>query len=329
MHHTFPRPKVLVSRCLGFAACRYDGQQLHAGVIDLLREYVDFVDLCPEMEAGLGVPRPPIRLCQEDGQVEVWQQARGQAVTKDLMMAAQNLIQDIEGFDGAILKGRSPSCGLYDAKVYQGGEQPQFLRWDSGVFGAMVQERLGHKAVEDEQRLTNLILREHFLIKLYVWARFRAIATCPGMGDLVAFQATHKLLFLACNQSRYRICGAIVANHPRYPVMEVFRRYEQQLRQILHRPIRRLSMVNTLYHAYGWIAERLSPPEKEYIVNTIEEYRDERIPLPAVTRLLEAQAIRFENRYLLSQVLLCPFPPALADLSDSGKGREIRCGEIR
>lgn len=326
MKHHFPRPRVLVSRCLGFAACRYDGQQLHAGVIDRLREHVDFVDLCPEMEAGLGVPRPPIRLCREDGKVEVWQQARGRTVTMDLMQAAQKLIQDIEGFDGAILKGRSPSCGLYDVKVYQGIEQPQFLRWDSGVFGAMVQERLGHKAVEDEQRLTNLILREHFLIKLYVWARFRAIATRPdrpGMGDLVAFHAAHKLLFLACNQSRYRICGAIVANQPRYPVIEVFRRYEQELRQLLHRPIRRRSMVNALYHAYGWIAERLSLPEKEYIVNTIEEYRDERIPLPAVTRLLEAQAIRFENRYLISQVLLRPFPPQLADLSDSGKGREI------
>lgn len=82
-------------------------------------------------------------------------------------------------------------------------------------------------------------------------------------------------------------------------------------------------MVNTLYHAYGWITEHLSNEEKHYIINTIEEYRDERIPLQGVTRLIEAQAIRFKRDYLLGQVILRPFPAELSDLSDSGRGREV------
>lgn len=59
MKQQFPRPKILVSRCLGFAACRYDGQQLRSRIIDLLREHVDFVAVCPEVEAGLGFHAPP------------------------------------------------------------------------------------------------------------------------------------------------------------------------------------------------------------------------------------------------------------------------------
>ncbi len=51
-------------------------------------------------------------------------------------------------------------------------------------------------------RLTNLRLREHFLVKLFTLARFRAIAKQPEMGRLVAFHAGHKLLLLAYNQSR-------------------------------------------------------------------------------------------------------------------------------
>lgn len=269
------------------------------------------------------MPRPPIRLCEENGRIEVWQRATSRTVTTALREAAHRLLQDVDRYDGAILKGRSPSCGLHDVKIYRGIEQPQFLRRDSGVFGSLVTTHLGHKAVEDEQRLTNFILREHFLIKLYVWARFRALAAQPRMGDLVAFHAAHKLLFLACNQSRFRVCGAIVANHGRYPADEVCRCYEQELRHILSRPFRRSSMVNTLHHAYGWIAERLSPGEKEYIVDCIEEYRDERIPLQAVTRLIELQAVRFHHEYLLGQVLLRPYPQELVDLSDSGKGRDI------
>ena len=58
--------------------------------------------------------------------------------------------------------------------------------------------------------------------------------------------------------------------------------------------------------------------------DTIEEYRDERLPLQAVTRLLEAHAIRFGQAYLQSQVFLRPYPRALAGLHDSGRGREVR-----
>lgn len=324
MNNKFPRPKLLVSRCLGFAACRYDGQQLSAAIIELLRDHVDFMDHCPEMEAGLGVPRAPIRLCRQEERLEVWQQAHARLVTSDLEKAAHRLSSTIADCDGAILKAKSPSCGLRDAKIYQGIENPHFLQWGSGIFGSMVLTKLGHKAVEDEQRLTNLALREHFLIKLYVWARFRTMEAKPQMKELVTFHAEHKLLFLAYNQSRFRLCGKIVANHERVAVTEVFHRYQKELRQILNRPFQRQAMVNTLYHAFGWISKQLTSPEREYIINTMEEYRDERIPLQAVTRLIEAQALRFEQKYLLDQVLLRPFPAPLSDLSDTGKGREMR-----
>ncbi len=324
MKSSFPRPRVLVSRCLGFAPCRYDGAQLSSMVVKLLQDHVDFIDVCPEMEAGLGVPRPPIRLCLEGDKVEVWQPAESRTVTTALHEAAIRQVGQLPACDGAILKSRSPSCGLYDAKVYRGIEKPQFLRWESGVFGTLVLERLGQKAVDDEQRLTNIILREHFLIKLYVWTRFRNIAAHPKMGELVNFHASHKLLFLAYNQSRFRRCGKITANHEQLPASEVFQLYAEEMTRILARPFRRQAMVNTLYHAYGWIAKKMSNEEKQYIINTFEEYRDERIPLQAATRLLEAQAIRFKQKYLLSQILLQPFPPKLSDLSDSGSGREVQ-----
>lgn len=323
MKEQFPRPKILVSRCLGFAACRYDGQQLRSRIIDLLRDHVDFVDVCPEVEAGLGVPRSPIRLCQENETLEIWQQAHARTVTAELQEAATSLASHLAGCDGAVLKAKSPSCALRDAKVYQGIEHPQFLRWDSGIFASLVLREIGEKAVEDEQRLTNLILREHFLVKLYAWARFRTIAAKPRMGNLVTFHSGHKLLFLAYNQSRFRICGKIVANHEHLPADEVFQLYEKEMGQLLKHPFRRQSMVNTLYHAFGWTAKNMPSAEKEYTINTIEEYRDERIPLQAVTRLIEAQAIRFSQKNLLGQVLLRPFPSQLSDLSDSGNGREM------
>jgi uncharacterized protein YbgA (DUF1722 family) len=226
--------------------------------------------------------------------------------------------------DGAILKSKSPSCGLLDTKIYRGIDNPMFLRKGAGVFGQAVLELHPDRAVEDEMRLTNLSLREHFLVKLFTLARFRAIAEQPDMGRLVAFHAGHKLLLLAYNQSRFRLAGRIAANHERLPAAEVFARYGEELDRILHAPLRIPAVINTLHHAFGWISEHLGPEEKRYLLDTIEEYRDERLPLQAVTRLLEAHAIRFGQAYLQSQVFLRPYPRALAGLHDSGRGREVR-----
>jgi uncharacterized protein YbgA (DUF1722 family)/uncharacterized protein YbbK (DUF523 family) len=324
MNETFPVPRVLASRCLGFAACRYDGQILKNGFIEQLQPFVQMIPVCPEADCGLGIPRAPIRLCQAEAGIVVHQPATGRDVTGQLGTTIAAILAAHPQIDGAILKSKSPSCGLFDTKIYHSIDKPQFLKKGGGVFGERVLHLFGDQAIEDEMRLTNISLRDHFLIKLFTLARFREISTHPEMGRLVDFHASHKLLFLAYNQSRFRLAGKIVANHPKLAATEVFRLYREELAHILHTPLRIPGVINTLYHAFGWISEHLGAEEKQYVINMIEEYRDERLPLPAVTRLLEAHAIRFGQRYLHSQIFLRPYPRALAGLSDSGRGREVR-----
>ncbi len=161
MPRSFPQPVVLVSRCLGFDFCRYDGQRLHAEIIDLLQGHVQFIDICPETAAGLGVPRAPIHLCMEDKAIEVWQPAESRTVTRQLEVAAADILPLFNDCDGAVLKSKSPSCGLHDAKVFRGRNQPQFLRRDSGMLGEKILAAAENRAVDDEMRLTNIVLREH------------------------------------------------------------------------------------------------------------------------------------------------------------------------
>ncbi len=323
MPRSFPQPVVLVSRCLGFDFCRYDGQRLNSEIVELLRGHVHFVDVCPEMSAGLGVPRSPIRLCMNDETVEVWQPAESRSVTQQLQTAVDAVLPLFERCDGAVLKSKSPSCGLRDAKMFRGRNQPQFHRWGSGVLAEKILSAAANRAVDDEMRLTNVVLREHFLIKLYASARFRKIEAARKMRDLISFHASYKFLFLAYNEKHFRQCGKIVANHERLSSEEVFALYRTEMALLLGRPFRREAMVNTLYHAYGLISHGLVSEEKKYIINTIEEYRDERIPLHAVTHLLEGQALRFGQRYILDQALLQPFPVELSLLTGSGKGRDV------
>ncbi len=323
MPRSFPQPIVLVSRCLGFDSCRYDGQQLHAEIVTLLQGHVQFIDVCPEMAAGLGVPRPPIWLCMNDASVEVWQPAASRTVTSQLKNGVTELLPLFKDCDGAVLKSKSPSCGLYDTKVFHSREQPQLLRLGSGLFAEKILQMAGHRAVADEMRLNNIVFREHFLIKLYVCARFRKISATLKIGDLVSFHASYKFLFLAYNETRFRQCGRIVANHRRLCNEEVFALYRDEMALLLKCPFSREAMGNALYHAYGLIAKKLAQEEKESLTNTIEEYRDERIPLQAVTRLLENQALRFRHQYLLDQALLQPFPQELFLRTDSDKGLKM------
>lgn len=323
MNTSFPVPRLLVSRCLGFAACRYDGQILKNPFIEQLQPHVEIVTVCPESDSGLGIPRPPIRLCQDGEQVIVYQPATGKDVTGQLQATIETFLDGLGQIDGAILKSKSPSCGLIDTKIYRGGTNQQFLKKAGGLFGEQVRERYPGLALDDEMRLTNFTLREHFLMKLFTLARFRQLYQQPDMGRLVEFHASHKLLLLAYNQSRFRLAGKIAANHDRLPAREVFFQYRQELLGILDGPQRIPAVINTLYHALGWISEHLGAEEKQYLINTIEEYRDERLPLQAVTRLIEAHAIRFGNRYLQGQFFLRPYPRALAGLSDSGHGRAV------
>ncbi len=62
MTGAFPEPIVVASQCLGFAAVRYNGVMLEDGFVRALHKHVRFVQVCPEVGIGLGVPRDPIRV---------------------------------------------------------------------------------------------------------------------------------------------------------------------------------------------------------------------------------------------------------------------------
>ena len=54
------KPKIVISKCLEFDACRYDGKQLTNKHIKNLKKYIDFIPICPEVEIGMGIPRDTI-----------------------------------------------------------------------------------------------------------------------------------------------------------------------------------------------------------------------------------------------------------------------------
>lgn len=126
--------KLLVSACLLGLPCRYDGASKgHPLLPDLLERHT-LVPVCPEQLGGLPTPRPP---AERRGERVVTQ--CGTDVTVQYRRGAQEALTLCRMFhcDAALLKERSPSCGL--GEIYDGSFSRHLVP-GNGVTAALLRE---------------------------------------------------------------------------------------------------------------------------------------------------------------------------------------------
>ena len=318
----FPRPVVVVSKCLGFEHCRYNGEMVDDPFVRRLREFIEFRPVCAEMEIGLGVPRDPIRVVLVQDEMRLVQPSSGKDFSAPMEAFCDQFISRISGADGFLLKARSPSCGTRDVKIYNETGNLMSAAQRQGFFGRAAMRRFGVAAVEDEGRLRNFLIRERFLTMLYTLARFRELATQPSMARLTGFHARHKLLLMTYSEVVMRQLGKIGANEEHRPVADVFRDYLALLPRAFAGPPKYTAAINVLMHALGYFGDGLSADEKSFFLDSLERYRSGKVPLSMPVGILRSWVVRFNEPYLAQQVLFQPYPEALMDIADSGKGRD-------
>ena len=115
-----------------------------------------------------------------------------------------------EGYQG-LFRLRKCSCSIKDA----------------GFFGGAVVNSFPELAIEDEGRLRNFNIREHFLTKLYALASFREMENEASVSDLIQFHTANKLLLAAHSQKESKILGNIVANRENLGFAEQARLYQK------------------------------------------------------------------------------------------------------
>ena len=321
---TLHRPLIVVSKCIEFDACRYNGQLIPDGFVRQIKSHVDFIPVCPEVEIGLGVPRDPIHIVSERGELTLIQPSTGKDLTLKMSRFAASFLDTLPEVDGFILKSRSPSCGIKDVKIHEPGEKGRVITAKSaGFFGGEVLNKFPHLAVEDEGRLTNYRIREHFLTRIFASARFRGVKHGNSMGDLVQYHTENKLLLMSYNQKELRVLGRIVANLTRKPFQEVICEYADHLWRALSQLARYNSNINVLQHAFGYFSKNLSSKEKSFFLDSLERYRAERVPLSVPINILKSWIVRFDETYLVQQTFFNPYPEELVTVLDSGKGRSF------
>ncbi|MCS6966438.1 MAG: DUF523 and DUF1722 domain-containing protein [Candidatus Kapabacteria bacterium] len=317
----FPRPRVLVSRCLEFDAVRYNGERIPDQIIRELMPHVEFVPVCPEVEVGMGVPRKPVRLVQVEHKIRMLQPETGQDWTEPMRAFAEGFLEALGPIDGFILKSRSPSCGLRDVRVYPASSGAPASQKSTGLFAQAVLEHFPDYPIEEEGRLTNLRIREHFLMRIFASALWRQYRARGRMRDIVAFHTQYKLLLLYYNQSALIRLGRLVANSEGLAPEVLFARYEREFRRALERLPRLGHAENVLLHAFGYVSEKLERAERAYFLEVLRRFRNRQLPLSVPLALLRSWVLRFDEPYLKTQRFFEPYAAELVMLYDSDKGR--------
>jgi uncharacterized protein YbgA (DUF1722 family)/uncharacterized protein YbbK (DUF523 family) len=310
----FLKPVVVVSKCITFEPVRWNGQIIASEFVDKLKPYVKFVPVCPEVEIGLGVPRDPIRIVLVNGEKKLLQPATGLDFTEKMESFSESFLNSLNEVDGFILKSGSPSSGFKNVKVYPSTEKVASIAKSPGFFGGAVIQKYPNFAIEDERRLLNLRIREHFLTKLFTLASFREVKKSGKIRDLVKFQSDNKYLLTAYNQTELRILGKLVANQEHKPFDETMTSYENHLHSAMSRTPSAGANINVLLKIMGYFSHQLSKDEKAFFLNSVDNYRAGRLPLSACLSVLKAWIVRFNQEYLSSQTVLEPYPEQLSEV---------------
>jgi len=328
LEHEFEKPRVVISKCIEFDHCRYNGDMIGNALVRRMNDSgtVEFLPVCMESEIGLGVPRDPVRIVQgRDGKKRLIQPTTARDVTDLAIQFSEGFMTSLEPIDGFLLKSRSPSCGIRDTKIYPKAENAAALTRESGIFGETALTHFPLLAIEDENRLRNIKLAEHFLTRLFSFSSWRKTEAEGRMGDIVEWHANNKLLLMMYNQREMRFLGNLVANHDGLGLKELKAKYGEKMHLALAKPPRCASSINVLHHCLGYVSDKLSKRERDFFLQQLEMYRDARIPLSVCLGIMDSWTIRFQEPYLLRQTFFKPFPDGLLEVgvTDSCDWRDL------
>lgn len=159
------KPRVGISSCLLGQAVRHDGRHTRDdALIADLEPHVEWVPVCPEIEIGLGTPRPPIQLQEIGGAVRLIMPSTRRDLTDVMREYAERRVEALAGLRlaGYVLKSRSPSCGLGSTPVVDSSAD----ELSSGVFAAVLSARLPGLPIEEETGLRDAAARDAFLNRI-------------------------------------------------------------------------------------------------------------------------------------------------------------------
>lgn len=304
------RPKLGVSACLLGERVRYDGgHRRDRWLVDVLGRHVEWVPVCPEMEIGLGVPRPTIELRRRGRGVRLVEPSSGRDLTTAMRTWADARLGALgsAGLDGFVLKARSPSCGMWGVAVRgpRGGE----TRNGRGRFAAALMAALPRLAIEEDEGLHDSGRRAAFCERIFASGRLRALwASRWRTDDLRAFHLQHIWQLAAYGGRRVQALTCLAAEAVDADRERVRVLYTHGFTAAMARPVTAATRLKWLRGAATALTEGRVARARAALRSLIDWYAAGDATLDAVRRALRRAAA---DTLFAAQTLLAPYPGRL------------------
>ena len=299
-----------ISTCLLGENVRYDGgHKRDRFIIETLGQFVEFVPVCPEVECGLPVPRESMHLAGDPQSPRLVTTRSKIDHTERMVHWARKRVGELEkeNLCGFVFKSNSPSSGMERVKIYN--EHGIAQKTGVGMFARAFMDHFPLIPVEEDGRLHDIRLRENFIELIFALKRWRELLDHhQSRGKLVAFHTQHKLLILSHSQKHSTILGKLVAEAKNIPAEQLYSQYQMFFMEALRLKTTIKKNINVLQHMMGYFKRQLSADEKQELLETIDQYRSEYIPLIVPVTLIKHYVRKYDQTYLQQQLYLNPHP---------------------
>ena len=306
--------KIGVSSCLLGEKVRWNGDHKQDRYVrNVLGNYFEYIPTCPEVDVGMGIPRETVALYGTLENPRMIGKKTQTDWTKKMNKYTKDRISELAKHDlcGYIFKSKSPSCGTGRVNVYSEFGSAK-VRHGAGIFASAFVKSMPLVPVEDEGRLHDARIKENFIIRVFCFYRIGCLFRDEfTIGKLVKFHTKQKFLLLSHSRKHYDALGKLVANTKSLKLDEIKARYSNVFMEALNYKSTPKKNTDVLLHMMGFLKKILTREEKENILATIEDYRNELLPLIVPIALIKYQVEVHKIDYLLDQVYLNPHPKEL------------------
>ena len=275
---TYPRPQLVLSECLTGANVRFNAEPLTFDWLKIFAKHVDIISVCPEMEIGLGVPRPPIWSISSPSGPRLIQPFTGKDITAKMGSFSKKFLSKHGNADGFLLKSRSPSCGLDRVKLYAGADRAPVIGYTIGQFTRKVHETYPELVVSDERLMAKRNHREEFLTMLFVTAAFREMTGDLKSQSLGLFHLRYSLLLDSLNVNRAKKMAKLLESCTQKNVTkDTYTEYRSHLSHLLERKHRVPAHKLVLNRMIKNHVKGLSTEEKRRLNSSLKRYENKTI----------------------------------------------------
>lgn len=304
------KPRVGISSCIIGDTVRYNGQ--HASSDwgrKVLSNHFQWIPVCPEVGAGMGIPRETVRVVKENGALRI----KGSRSANDHTKAFDSFVKAfLLGFKaqnphGFLLKSKSPSCGMTRIPVYDNaGKKVEKAR---GLFAQALMAEMPMLPVEEDGRLNDAALRANFIERVYAYQAFSTeVEVEPSVAKLITFHSDHKLALMARDPNKAKVLGQLVAKAKKATIQQDVLNYASQFSEIMKRLPSVGRHANVMEHLMGYVKHKLNSDEKRELIRLIRQFQQFLVPLSVPLTLLRHHLKKASHPWVTNQSYLKTYP---------------------